>query len=93
MKTIRKVEEDLWHVTSEPGDATRYDFYIFRGYNSTYHIMPRNNDFKYPQMLNITDAKFIRTVDMVGTLEKYPTINPYTMNECAVTIIELHEGG
>ena len=88
-KVIRIIEHELWHITSEPGDRTRYDYFVYRGSGGYFHFMPRDNTFKYQQKLSINSAHAISALPNVELTEAKPEISPYTMLECVRTVIEL----
>lgn len=47
---------EIFHVISEPGDMTRYDFMIIKNYDD-YLITPFKSTFRFPQRINIWDIK------------------------------------
>jgi len=47
-KEIKQIAEDVYRVTSEPGDATRYDYFVIKYYDD-FMFAPRENNFRYPQ--------------------------------------------
>lgn len=100
MKKIRKVEDDIYHVVSEPGDATRYNYVAVRD-GALWHFTAREGTISYP-----------RTVDSYRTYEHYDALalaedreqtvlssllqiaeeqdtNPFTLAECMRTILAL----
>jgi len=90
MKNITKINENLFHVISEPGDATRYDYFIFIDYDDYDEccFMPCRSTFRYPQWLNYWDVKDISEKDLIDLSSK-EYCNPYTLKECIRTILEL----
>ena len=93
MKTIRKVEEDLWHVTSESGDQRRYDYFVYQSSGGGYyHFMPREGSFKYPQRLNDHRCLAIeKHEDNYARVAEEYDCNPWTLKECVRTVIELQK--
>jgi hypothetical protein len=96
-KTIIPIEQDLWQVTSEPGDATQYTYYVHLGYNNVYHFMPRNVQIRYPahltlETLCVLDKNYIEDDDhIVSQLAKDFNCNPWTILECIRTVKELND--
>lgn len=93
-KRIRQVEPGLFHVTSEPGDGTRYDYFVHKA-GDDYSFMPGDNTFRYPQRLNYWELGD-RINESFPDKEEYLTqaeiygCNPYTLMECVRTIKEVH---
>ncbi len=50
---IQITEETIkvWHIISEPGDATRYDFMVKQDYDD-FIIFSAGSTFKFPQRIN-----------------------------------------
>ena len=96
MREIKKYYETpnngtIYHVISEPGDMTRYDYFIYQNYED-YSIMPCKSTFIFPQRLNwwdiTNDWDPIGWNDIITMSEKYGC-NPHTLKEIINTIIEL----
>lgn len=56
MIEINIIELEWFHVISEPGDATRYDFLVTKDYDN-FLIVPYGSSFKFPQRINKYDIK------------------------------------
>lgn len=89
MKEIT-LAENVFHIVSEPGDATRYDYLViktgyhfrFVGYKSTF---PFPHSLYYHQAIDITTLE--EAISWVATNKS--DINPHTILECAKTAVEL----
>ena len=90
---MKEIEETtVYHIISEPGDATRYDYLVYRDGPDEFTFAPCRSRFRYPQWLNYWDVHDMsddevteRTADMAKELD----CNPYTLLECIRTIREL----
>lgn len=93
MKTIAESGiADIFHVTSEPGDATRYDYFGYIAGNSNFNFMPCDNTFKYPQQINYYNVADLNLVDDKATLilmARETNCNIFTLLECIRTVKEL----
>jgi hypothetical protein len=79
----------LFHVESEPGDATHYSYIIMKNVDD-FSIMPYDNDFNYPQKLNYWKVKELTENEIIElAIKKY--CNPYTLKEVIKTIKVMHE--
>lgn len=87
MKTIELVSNSIYHIISEPGDGTRYDYFMFPYYDE-YCVMPCKSTFRFPQKLNYWNVIDIDE-DEIIEMSKEETCNPYTLKECIRTIKEL----
>lgn len=65
-------------VISEPGDATRYDYYVVR-YFDDYIFYTLANTFKYPAKISKWD---IDREGIIEELAKEYNCNPCTVQEC-----------
>ena len=93
MKDIITMNVNLYHVISEPGDMTRYDYFVFKDYDY-YCFMPCKNTFRFPQRLNYWDIKDMRMEQdnkEFMKLAKIENCNPHTLKECIKTIIALQK--
>ena len=86
------------HIISEPGDATRYDYYVHKHWDD-YYFFSVENTFNYPRRICEFDVpdydlhnSVVRAADLDG---EYPEImgmaeeadcNPWTMIECLRTL-------
>ena len=87
MKEIVPLGNSLFHVISEPGDATRYDYFSFYDH---YRVcfMPCLSTFRFPQTLTYD---MIIGIDERGVEELSDLVNcnPFTLRECINTMVEL----
>ena len=108
-KTLEKnkfeIEIDLVikGVESQPGDGTKYSYFVFREGYDNFHFMPRHNNFIYPQRLSYWECKDIETYvphqqpdgytpsEKLIELSKNHNCNPYTLKEFIRTMKEIME--
>ena len=93
MKNITKVNDYIFHIVSEPGDTTHYDYIMARDHDE-YMFMTYGNDFRYPQRINYWDVVDFLTLvddDQITIAKKYDC-NYFTFKECVKTIMEVHHG-
>ena len=78
MKIVNKIE--ALHIVSEPGDGTRYDYFMIES-NRGYYFFPAESTFKFPKFIikGETDAEWL--ADEWGC-------NPWTAKECLRSIKE-----
>lgn len=109
-KTISKIADTsvinndrvrMYHVISEPGDATRYDYMIVI-YNSLVKFFSFHNEISYPATMNLNkipeikhkDAivdgnyKLVLSEDIIARCEKNDVF-PHTIQECLITLNEI----
>ena len=84
---------NIYHVISEPGDATRYDYIVIAplGGSDEYFFAPYGSTFIFPQRINKWVAKGIENVRDDNNLKmaKEYGCNPHTLIECIRTLMEL----
>jgi len=83
MKTYARRE--VTHVVSEPGDCTRYDYFVYRDEDDVFHFMPHKSPFNFPQQIplwNLDD-------DSIGWISEKFECNPCTVAECMRTMREM----
>ncbi len=92
MRHITKI--NVFHIISEPGDKTRYDYMINQNGPDDFTIAPVESTFAFPQRLDYFVAK-----QMLGYGEerlaeeaKEMGVNPHTLSEVCRTIVEIREG-
>ncbi len=83
-KTI-ELTVGLYGIVSEPGDGTRYSYYVKRK-GDTFSFMPNDNTFRYPQTLGFWDVKDIDEVTQCHGIADEWSCNPWTVMECINTI-------
>ena len=81
MLDINRTELDVFHVVSEPGDATRYDYYIWFNYDEVNFISNKNN-FKYPNKISKWSLIKEWEWDVIVDQSMKDNCNPHTMKEC-----------
>jgi len=71
------------HVVSEPGDATRYDYMVYKDHDE-YSFAPVRSSFKFPGKLNYWHIKNLGDTpgDDLAELAKQHDCNPHTLKEC-----------
>ena len=93
MKDIKYIGQGLYHITSEPGDTTRYDYIVLK-MEDEYCFMPRKSTFKFPQRLNYWNVRMgldnTRGQELME-LANLNNCNIHTLMECVRTVIELQE--
>ena len=73
----------VYHVISEPGDMTRYDYLIwFNEYMDSVHFMSNANAFSYPKPVRTIDIKQEWTEDNMIEQAHKDECNPSTLKEC-----------
>jgi len=98
MREITRVTNLIFTVTSEPGDATRYSYLIYRDGPDIFNICARKNSFNYPRSLNFWDIKDMVTGVLYETFsEEFLKMaesfdcNPHSLRECILAILEICE--
>lgn len=81
------------HVVSEPGDMTRYDYYVIVD-GDDYIFFTVKNTFNYPRRLNYFDIAGINVNnedhhEKIYRIAEKQNCNPYTAKECIKTIQEM----
>lgn len=83
----------VYHVISEPGDMTRYDYLVVRDHDE-YRFIPWRSTFAFPDKLNYYEVMDIE--DWRGAAHfleiaapRYKNVNPHTIVECVNTIKKL----
>ena len=93
MKQIIKLTKDraknIYHVVSEPGDATRYDYFVYRDGPDEFCFMPCKSIFVFPQRLSWYEIH-LKEEELIR-LAKFHACNVWTLKECIRTMEELHE--
>lgn len=85
----RNEDIKIYHIVSEPGDGTRYD-YIMIIHDNEYLFVSYENDFRYPQRLNYYDVVDLSEEEMFA-LANQKICNFYTLAECIRSIKEHKE--
>ncbi len=92
MRHITKI--NVFHIISEPGDKTRYDYLVHQVGPDDFTIAPAGGTLEYPQRLNYFDAvKILETDDVdLKFKEAWNGISPYTLKDACRTVMEIHDG-
>ena len=92
MRHITRI--NVFHIVSEPGDMTRYDYMINQNGPDDFTIAPVESTFAFPQRLDYHVAKNILDSDVKALWKKAEEmkVNPYTLKEVCGTIVEIKEG-
>ena len=87
MKETKEVGKNIYHVVSEPGDLTRYDYFVYRD-TDEFSFMPSGSTFRFPQRLNYYHVENLSQEEIV-ILSNIEQCNPSTLMECIRTMKEL----
>ncbi len=91
MRHITKI--NVFHIISEPGDGTQYDYLINQDGPDDFTIAPAKSTFKFPQRLNYFGVKRILENDKILLeVAKSEDVNPHTLREVYRTVVEIHDG-
>ena len=79
-------EENLFHVIHEPGDATKYEYYVLRLGYDIFKFLPENR-FEYPTELNLGEIEDVTDVSkahkyILGRNSISNKVNPHTLLQC-----------
>ena len=90
MLEIKKLESNLYHIVHEPGDMTRYDYFIYQS-GDDFKFMSKNNVFAYPIQVNIRDTSNIESPEdckmyILGRTDISNDVNPYTLLQCIMVM-------
>lgn len=101
MKEITKIGENVYHVISEPGDMTRYEYIVYRDGPDEFTFAPARSVFNFPQRLSYQVAKCIHSdrdkvskeeMKILSKIADMFKCNPNAVLECTRTVKELWEG-
>lgn len=93
MKEIKVVAEGIFHVMSEPGDMTRYDYFVYYDGHNDFCFMPKISTFRFPQRLDSFDAAIINSdYEKLLNLATIENCNLHTLKECVDTILKIKGG-
>ena len=79
-----------WQVTSEPGDGTRYDYFVLKD-GPVFTFAPGESTFRFPDQINYWDVWEPDDWAIVLELAEEYQCNAYTLLECIRTMKELWE--
>lgn len=101
MKTITKLADHVYHIISEPGDGTRYNYVAVRD-GALWHFTAKEGTIAYPRTVDSYrtyvryDTLFSQDEEQIGELQQRIVdqaeeegVNPYTFIECMRTILKL----
>lgn len=80
---------EMYHIVSEPGDATHYDYMMIMYYDE-YFFVPFKSTFGYPRKLNYHKVNNLDDETLVK-LAIEENCNPYTLKECIRSMKEHYE--
>ena len=89
-KKVMNMGDNIYHVISEPGDRTRYDYFVYRDGFDDFCFMPCKSTFRFPQRLNYYDVVNVQESQIEHVFSR-ENCNPYTLAECIRTMKELHD--
>lgn len=91
----RKISnEKIVRVVSEPGDATRYDYYVMKDGPDNYIFAPCRSTFRFPQRINYYEGVNARNDDAaLDEIADREFCNPWTVRECIEAMIEMEDRG
>ena len=99
MIKFEKKDIEVYHVISEPGDMTRYDFVVYP-YFDEFIIAPFKSTFRFPQKLNKWTIKSViydyenKDIELelaARMLSDITDINPHTVVQVARAIYRIFE--
>lgn len=92
MRHITRI--NVFHIISEPGDKTRYDYMINQESPDDFTIAPVKSTFPFPQRLNYYVAKKMLGYNEEALLKEAEDmgVNSHTLEEVCRTIVEIKEG-
>ena len=85
------LKKEVYHIISEPGDLTRYDYIMTHDGPDEFIFAPMGNTFHYPQRLNYWDVKDVSSVEECIPIAEKEHCNPHTVLECIHAIKELKQ--
>ena len=98
MKEVERIFSNVLMIESEPGDMTRYSYFVYKDGPDEFHFMPKDSTFRFPQRLNYFEVIDVEDETIVGVRDEQiiklatrENCNPHTIKECIRTIIEYHE--
>ena len=83
---------ELYRVISEPGDHTRYDYFINRQTYSVFLFMACKNTFMYPYKLTLEQLDLLDNGETLSSYAHEIGVNPFTIIECLMTMRDIMEG-
>lgn len=84
---------EMFYVESEPGDATRYSYIIYRDGPDQFTITPTRSTFIFPQRLDFWDIfttqdEVVNQARVIELAEQW-NCNPCTVLECMGAILQI----
>lgn len=80
------------HIVSEPGDGTRYDYFIMKDGPDNYIFAPCGSTFRFPQRINYYEGVNARNDDSeIVRIAEREQCNPWTVKECISAMIEMED--
>lgn len=92
MRNIEYLGNNFYLVISEPGDCTRYDYFVYKD-RYIFIIMPRESTFIFPQIIDYYNhcRNAENKMSVCNELAKKYNCNPYTVKEVIETCKILFE--
>ena len=90
-KQILPIGPNLYHVISEPGDCTRYDYFVYQEGYDKFNFMPRKSTFRFPQSLYLSEVEGLDETKIPDIKPEYYSCNAYTLLECIRTMKKLKD--
>ena len=90
MKELTKISDTITHVVSEPGDGTRYNYYVYQD-DDEFCFMPCLSTFRFPQRLVIWRGMPDFTSKELEKIARDEQCNFHTVRECVDTAKLLQE--
>lgn len=94
MRNVTQVQTIV--VVSEPGDITRYDYYLIPNTCNGISIVPRHSTFKFPISIEDWEVRKIDTQEKAVEFlsenksdSRFSGVNPHTLFEVCEAIREL----
>ncbi len=98
MREISHIATNVYSVVSEPGDATRYEYLVYRDGPEEYTFTARRNQFGYPRRIRKWEIEGFEDdlnskddVNLINIIADREGVNPHTVLECCRVIQELNE--
>ena len=90
MLEMKPAHLQTWEVEYEPGDCTRYSFYIIY-INWSYHIIANNSTFNFPKIIPDYQIRDFTDEEIVKQAEAYDC-NPHTFKAVLDVLKKIREG-
>jgi hypothetical protein len=88
-------KEEVYRVVAEPGDSTRYDYYIiWDGGSDEFTFAQGQSTFRFPQRMRRCELRELTEIgsEKNKACAKLNDCNPWTVAECARAALEIMVG-